>query len=231
MLDFGGEEGISGVNLWVLLSNGPMKTTTFIFVLAAFLGSGLASSAEELQRSSLQPQERPRLSFTSPIHADHVGQPRDGLSGGVTGQEWGRPWFVPGLSSFWFAAGSDGYVGGGISIRQPFMIKGVPFYYGLAVSREQGNDWFSGLDYRTTSISPSLEWHGERTSAYVSFTAAETNLSGTLRPVFSPGAFGDERVDNRLSSRSAQVFVHHHLFENLDISVSVQGGTHSLGRR
>lgn len=81
-----------------------------------------------------------------------------------------------GRSSIWMTAGSNSYIGGGFSTRQP--IGDSPFVYGVAVSREQGQTWHPDIDFRRSTISPWLEWHGENTSIYGGFSRSTHHYSG-----------------------------------------------------
>lgn len=87
--------------------------------------------------------------------------------------------FMPavGRSSIWMSAGSQGYLGGGFSTRQP--IGDSPFVYGVAVSHEQGRTWHPDIDFRKNTISPWLEWHGENTSIYGGFSRSNIRYQGS----------------------------------------------------
>jgi len=85
--------------------------------------------------------------------------------------------FAPeiGRSAVWMTAGSNSYFGGGFSTRQP--IGDSPFVYGVAISEEKGQTWHSNVDFRRSTIRPSLEWHGERTSIYGAFSKSTIRYS------------------------------------------------------
>lgn len=81
-----------------------------------------------------------------------------------------------GRSTVWIAGGSQGYLGGGFSTRQP--IEDTSFVYGFSMSREQGETWYKDLDYKLTSMSPWLEWHGESISVYAGFSKQSLEYNG-----------------------------------------------------
>ena len=98
----------------------------------------------------------------------HFGLPR---------YAWSYPPYMGeiGRSTVWVAAGSQGYLGGGFSTRQP--VGDTPFVYGISISREQGEIWYSDFDYQMTTINPWLEWHGENFSFYGGFSNSSGSFS------------------------------------------------------
>lgn len=139
-----------------------------------------------------------------------------------------------GRSNIWMAAGSHGYLGGGFSTRQP--IGDSPYVYGVAISREQGRAYYSGLDYDQTVISPWLEWHGEKTMITASFTHASTSYSGTPyhlreRPTVGSSAIspssGTHEINDSFDYKEIRAGVTRRLFDNIDASFHISNGRSS----
>lgn len=136
-----------------------------------------------------------------------------------------------GKSNIWMAAGSQGYLGGGFSTRQP--IEDSPYVYGVSISREKGRAYYSGLDYDQTVISPWLEWHGEKTHFTASFTHATTSYSGTpyhlrVRPSVESSANSPTanryEIDDRFQYNEIRAGVTRRLFDNIDASFHISNG-------
>ncbi len=207
-------------------------------------GAGEAAEAEPTVRESDEPRERPVLfdrngaqAAPGPIFAGHGLAPWAFQGPGSFGY---HPYLYPapytpavGRSTVWFAAGSHGYLGGGFHTLQP--IEDTRFAYGIAISHEQGKTWFSRLNYRRDSISPYVEWHGERTAVHVGATVADTTLAGTARPRttlgIEPPAENDRpafSVDDRFLYREIRAGIRHRVFDNLDVSFHVRQGRERL---
>ena len=142
------------------------------------------------------PRERPtvspsvRMPHLKPERAVQMARPYrygnyypwypDDYFGYYGGFGFGWPYFPIlgeiGRSTVWLAAGSGDYFGGGFRTRQP--IEDTSFVYGVSASREQGGRWYSELDYKMTSVSPWLEWHGEFISVFAGFTKSTYQFEG-----------------------------------------------------
>ncbi|MCC5807440.1 MAG: hypothetical protein JJU00_14040 [Opitutales bacterium] len=153
------------------------------------------------------------------------------------------PFHAPGegASVIWVAAGSHGYLGGGFATVQPLNENG--WHYGLAVSYEQGRDWFWGTDYTHSEISPSVTWHGKRTSIYIGVSLSETRFDGAPRAIGdrSGELWDDDRIRSRhrlpdatmdrFTTRGAGIGLDHRLSENLGVSFGVSAARTDGARR
>jgi hypothetical protein len=210
-----------------------------LFAAATFAGE---VSVEE-GNAAMEPRERPTVFQSDGYGYDYYGPAYyypgyhryySGYWGGY-GYPYGA--FYPpmvgeiGKSNIWMAAGSHGYLGGGFSTRQP--IEDTPYVYGVAISREKGRAYYSGLNYDQTVISPWLEWHGEKSMFTASFTHASTSFSGTPyhlreRPSvesspISPASRRHE-MDGRYEYNEIRAGVTRRLFDNIDASFHISNG-------
>ena len=110
---------------------------------------------------------------------------------------------IPGRSSISVAVGSDGYRGTSFSTSE--RIKGTDLVFSLAARWEQGEWFYSDLDYELSTISPSLSWSNGTTSVFLGVEISEFGLSSNqqprVRPRIDSGPFKSAAQMNR-SSRS-----------------------------
>ncbi len=210
-----------------------------------------AAGADALEYETGAPRERPVIGAPhGPVAAsfDHRHHPRGlhgyrsyawphayGWPGAYGWHDAWMPLYAPGEGSsvIWVAAGSHGYLGGGFATVQPLNDHG--WYYGLAVSYEQGRDWFWDAAYNHREISPSLTWHGKRTSVHLGVSLSETRFDGPLRPrgYYRTELWEDDRphvrhrlpdgTADRFNTRGAGIGLEHRFSENLGVSFGVSG--------
>ena len=229
-------------------------TTALRIFHAALVGAAFASGANavEADGQAYVLRERPvvetavgPLISASPASYDWDGPVRYrahpwphtyGWPGAYGWHDAWLPLHAPGEGSsvIWVAAGSHGYLGGGFATVQPLNDDG--WHYGFAISREQGRDWFLGVDYTHSEISPSLTWNGKRTSVHIGVSLSETRFDGVPRATgYRRGELWEDdrsplrhrRPDvssDRFTTRGAVIGVDHHLSEKFGFSFSVSGG-------
>ena len=164
------------------------KTVTLCLVgFTATIGS-----AEEAQDSRPQPKERPRLGDNFQKHQLSPYQHRYRLHRYFYDPYFTYPASYWGMSSLRFDAlygflpapgrtqlsvslGSDDYFGTSIS-HTNYLSKKHNILYNVTALWETGETWWSGQDFESFTIAPSLFWSNENTSVYLGFEHTETRL-------------------------------------------------------
>lgn len=200
----------------------------------AFIGSSalLANKSVEAQ----VPPERPRV-YRGPyndtvIRSHYYSSPIFGYS------SYYYPFYsplmmmgpiIPGRTSVTFAAGSNGYMGAGFTTSD--RIKGTNLIYSLSSSWEKGEGWYSGYDYKRSSISPSIQWSNETTSLFLGFDFSELTLEDTRvlqkprprvdRGYSRPGIPLGGELNSVMEFNSAHVGLTHSLGDHAQLFISV----------